>query len=68
MKIDEDNIKIIENMLNDKNDNKIWSLPQFHDEDRFNRMFKMAKMEYPNELDYILHMTCLSCLMDEDNQ
>jgi hypothetical protein len=47
-------------------DNRIWSLPQYHDKEKFDNMFKLAKQEYPDELDYILHLTCLSTLMEID--
>lgn len=51
-----------------KDDDRIWTLPQYHDKERFDAMFKLGKKEYPTELDYIIHLATLSTLMDEDNE
>ena len=45
---------------------RVWSLPEFHNKERFDKMYLEAKKEYPHELDYILHMATLSCLIEED--
>ena len=55
------------NEENEENNERVWSLPAFHNKKRFDDMYSKAKQEYPNEIDYILHLTTLSCLIEEDN-
>jgi hypothetical protein len=55
--------------MEDKNKNEtVWSLPQYHDIKKFDNLFKQAKLEYPNEIDYVIHLGLLSSLMEEDKE
>ena len=41
---------------NEENEERVWSLPEFHDKKRFDDMYSKAKQEYPNEIDYIFYI------------
>jgi hypothetical protein len=59
--------EIIEQMVKDKNSTeRIATLPEYHDKKKFDALFKLAKLEYPDELDYIIHLGLLASLLEED--
>lgn len=61
--------EIIEQMVKDeKQHERVATLPEYHDKKRFDALFKLAKVEYPEELDYIIHLGLLSCLLEEDEE
>lgn len=59
---------IVNEIIKDENKTfeRVATLPAYHDEVKFDALFKLAKLEYPDELDYIIHMALLSSLLEED--